>query len=171
VTLIVHNAGHLTHGLEMKVDGSGSGSGGGRQKIETRTFGPGETLRVETDLPAGIYEIECFVDGHASKGMRTSLEVRDDAPMTRVPPGAAATGAVRIVQFAFVAASVAVPTGTRVTWSNDDPTPHTVTSDGGAFDSKQLDPGATFSVVLDKPGAFTYHCEIHPTMVGTLLVE
>ena len=169
VTLIVHNAGHLVHGLEMKLDGSGSGRD--RQKIETRMFRSGETLRVEADLPPGVYEVECFVDGHASKGMRTSLEVRDDAPLVAAAPGAAAPGAVRIVQFAFVAASVSVPIGTRVTWSNDDPAPHTVTADGGKFDSRQLDPGATFSMLLDAPGTFSYHCEIHPTMVGTVVVR
>lgn len=169
VTLIVHNAGHLTHGFEMKLHGSGSG--GDRKKIETRTFGSGETLRVEADLPPGVYEVECYVADHASKGMRASLEVRADAPLVTAAPGTAAPGTVRIVQFAFVAADLDVPAGTRMTWTNDDPAPHTVTADGGAFDSKQLDPGASFSVVLDTPGAFAYHCEIHPTMVGTVLVH
>lgn len=169
LTLIVHNAGHLTHGFEMKIHGSGSG--GDRKKIETRTFRSGETLRVEADLPPGVYEVECYVADHASKGMRTSLEVRADAPLVTAAAGTAVPGTARIVQFAFVAASLDVSAGTRVTWTNDDPAPHTVTADGGAFDSKQLDPGASFSVVLDTPGAFAYHCEIHPTMVGTVLVH
>lgn len=175
VTLIVHNAGHLMHGFEMKLDRSGSGSGSGsgrdRKKIETRTFRSGETLRIEADLPPGVYEVECYVGDHASKGMRTSLEVRADAPLVTAAPGTAAPGTARIVQFAFVAASLDVPAGTRVTWTNDDPAPHTVTADGGAFDSRQLDPGVSFSVVLDTPGAFAYHCEIHPTMVGTVHVH
>jgi len=169
VTLIVRNAGHLTHGLEMKIEGSGSGRD--RKTIETRTFRSGETLRVEANLPPGVYEIECYVADHAAKGMRTSLEVRADAPLVTVAPGTAVPGTARIVQFAFVAASLDVPAGTRVTWLNDDPAPHTVTADGGAFDSRQLDPGASFSVVLDTPGTFAYHCEIHPTMVGTVLVH
>lgn len=169
VTFVVHNAGQITHGFEMKIDGSGSG--GDRKKIETRTFRSGESLRVEADLPAGVYEIECYVDGHASMGMHTSLEVRADAPLVTAAPGAAAPGTIRIVQFAFVAASLDVPAGTRITWTNDDPTPHTVTADGGTFDSKQLDPGATFAVLFDKPGTFTYHCDIHPTMVGTVVVH
>jgi plastocyanin len=169
VTLVVHNAGHLAHGLEMKIEASGSGND--RKRIETRTFRPGETLRVEANLPPGVYEIECYVADHAEKGMRTTLEVRADAPLVAAAPGTAVPGNARIVQFAFVAASLDVPAGTRVTWMNDDPAPHTVTADGGAFDSRQLDPGASFSVVLDTPGVFAYHCEIHPTMVGTVVVH
>lgn len=173
VTLIVHNAGHLTHGFEMKREGGGEdeGSGGDRTEIETRTFDEDETLRVEADLQPGVYEIECFVADHASKGMRTTLEVRADAPLVSASAAAAGRGTVRIVQFAFVAASLDVAAGTRVTWINEDPVPHTVTADHGAFDSKQLDAGASFSVVLDTPGVYTYHCEIHRTMVGTVIVH
>lgn len=169
VTLVVHNAGRLVHGLEMKLEGSGSGRD--RKKIETRTFQSGESLRVEADLAPGTYEIECYMPGHAAKGMRTTLTVSADAPLVRASADTAAPGSVRIVQFAFVATTVDVPTGSRVVWTNEDPTPHTVTSDTRAFDSHQLDPGKRFSVVLDTPGTFTYHCEIHPTMVGTVRVH
>jgi plastocyanin len=170
VTFVVHNAGMMTHGFEMQLDSSGKG-GGDRQKIETRTFRSGENLRVEANLPAGVYEIECYVSNHASLGMRTTLAVRADAPLLTPNPSASAAGTVRIVQFAFVAASLDVAVGTRVTWTNDDPAPHTVTADAGAFDSKQLDPSGSFSVVFDRVGTFAYHCEIHPTMVGTVAVH
>ncbi len=169
VTLVVHNAGELTHGFEMKLHGSGSGRD--RKKIETRTFRSGETLRVEANLPPGIYEVECYIADHDSRGMRTTLEVRDDAPLVTPVLGTAVPGTVRIVQFAFVPVSLDVPAGTRVSWLNDDPAPHTVTADGGAFDSRQLDPGASYSIALDRPGTFEFHCEIHPTMVGTVVVH
>lgn len=175
VTFVVHNAGQLTHGFEMRIErsgsGSGSGSGGDRDKIETRTFRSGETLRVEADLEPGVYEIECFVSDHDDRGMRALLEVRDDAPLVAAGPGGADVGTTRIVQFAFVAADMEVPAGTRLTWVNDDPAPHTVTADDGTFDSGQLDQGGRYSVVLDTPGTFAYHCDIHPTMVGTVRVH
>lgn len=170
VTFVVHNAGHLTHGFEMKIEG-GHGRDDDRMKIETRTFRSGETLRVEADLPPGTYEIECFVADHDDRGMRTILEVRADAPLMTVDPGAPTLGTVRIVQFAFVAAEIDVAAGSEVTWTNEDPTPHTVTADGGAFDSRQLEPGERFSAVLSQPGAFAYRCEIHPTMTGTVQVR
>lgn len=170
VTLVVHNAGHLTHGFEMKLERSG-GDGGDRRKIETRTFKSGETLRVEADLPPGIYEVECYVGDHASKGMRAILEVRADAPLQTPDAGTARPGTARIVQFAFVPATMQVDTGSAVIWTNDDPAPHTVTADNGTFDSKQMEPGADYAVVFDRPGIYAFHCEIHPTMVGAVEVR
>lgn len=170
VTLVVHNAGHLAHGFEMKLERSG-GDGGDRRKIETRTFKSGETLRVEADLPPGIYEVECYVADHASRGMRAILEVRADAPLQTPDAGTPPLGTARIVQFAFVPATVQVDAGSTVTWTNDDPAPHTVTADDGTFDSKQLERGADYAVVFDRPGSYSFHCEIHPTMVGVVEVR
>ncbi len=48
---------------------------------------------------------------------------------------------------------------------------HTVTSDRGTFDSKPLPPGAEFSFAFTDAGTFDYHCEIHPTMRGRVVVE
>jgi plastocyanin len=77
---------------------------------------------------------------------------------------------VSIVDFAFQPASVEVPAGGTVTWTNTGAAPHTATADGGAFDSGQLAPGATFSQTFNAVGNFPYHCEIHPEMVGTVNV-
>lgn len=170
VTFVVHNAGQLTHGFEMKIE-DGNRSGGDRMKIETRTFQSGETLRIEADLPPGTYEIECFVSDHDERGMRAMLEVSADAPLVTVDPATPSPGTVRIVQFAFVAANVDVTAGSAITWANEDPTPHTVTSVDGAFDSLQLEPAETFSTVFEQPGDYPYRCEIHPTMTGTVHVR
>jgi plastocyanin len=170
VTFVVHNAGHLTHGFEMKIEG-GHGSDGDRMKIETRTFQSGETIRVEADLPPGSYEIECFVADHDERGMRTMLAVSADAPLVTVDPASPPAGTVRIVQFAFVAADIDVTAGSAITWTNEDPAPHTVTAEAGTFDSLQLEPGDSFSTVLQEPGDYRYRCEIHPTMTGTVRVR
>jgi plastocyanin len=78
--------------------------------------------------------------------------------------------AVNIVDFAFEPAAVEVPVGATVTWTNGGGAPHTVTADDGAFNSGNLDPGATFSQTFDSAGSFPYHCEIHPQMTGTVNV-
>jgi plastocyanin len=78
--------------------------------------------------------------------------------------------AVTIVDFAFQPASLEVTAGTTVTWTNSDAAPHTVTADNGEFDSGRLAPGASFSQTFDAAGTFTYHCEIHPQMAGTIVV-
>ena len=61
--------------------------------------------------------------------------------------------------------------GTTVTWVNDDGATHTVTADGGAFDSGSLANGATFQFTFDQVGDFAYHCSIHTTMQGTISVK
>jgi plastocyanin len=92
-------------------------------------------------------------------------------------PGAGRLGAdaqdgaaVTIVDFAFQPGSLEVPAGTTVTWTNSGAAPHTVTADDGAFDSDRLAPGASFSQTFETAGTFTYHCEIHPQMTGTVVV-
>jgi hypothetical protein len=64
-----------------------------------------------------------------------------------------------------------MPAGSTVTWMNSGAAPHTVTADDGAFDSDRLAPGASFSQPFDTAGTFTYHCEIHPQMTGTIVVS
>jgi plastocyanin len=46
-----------------------------------------------------------------------------------------------------------------------------VDSDTGLFSSGTLDPGGVYSYTFDADGVFTYHCEIHPEMRGTVFVS
>jgi plastocyanin len=78
--------------------------------------------------------------------------------------------AVTIVDFAFQPASLEIPAGTTMTWTNSGAATHTATADNGAFDSGRLAPGASFSQTFNSAGTFTYHCEIHPQMTGTIVV-
>ena len=77
---------------------------------------------------------------------------------------------VEIVDFAFQPATLTVPAGTTVTWTNAGSAPHTVTADDGSFDSGQLDSGATFQQTFDTAGTFSYFCAIHPRMQATVIV-
>jgi len=80
---------------------------------------------------------------------------------------------VKILNFAFVPARVVVSAGTRVVWTNEDEDPHTVTSDttGGGLASEALNTGGRFTAVMRRAGTIAYHCEIHPFMHGTVVVE
>lgn len=72
---------------------------------------------------------------------------------------------------------VNVKAGGTVAWTNEDTVAHTVTSGSGfndqilgrEFDSGFL--GKGFSHIFFKPGVFPYFCEIHPTMVGKVIVK
>jgi plastocyanin len=89
------------------------------------------------------------------------------------PQSAAAQGAasVSIVDFAFNPGSVAVDAGGTVTWTNQGPSPHTVTANDGSFDSGTLDAGGSFSFTFMSAGTFSYFCAIHPDMVGSVVVS
>jgi plastocyanin len=49
--------------------------------------------------------------------------------------------------------------------------PHTATSDDEVFDSGTLNEGDEFSFTFDEAGTFSYFCQVHPTMQGTIVVE
>jgi plastocyanin len=85
-------------------------------------------------------------------------------------PAGAAAGAVTIKNFAFNPGSLSVKVGQTVTWTNSDTTTHTVTADDGSFDSGHVAVGTTFQQTFSKAGTFTYHCNIHASMKGTITV-
>lgn len=86
---------------------------------------------------------------------------------------AAAPAAPPVIEmrgFMFSPTQLTVPAGTRVTWKNKDPEPHTIASVDGKFRSGALDEGDSFSFTFDAPGTYRYVCSIHPQMVGTIVV-
>ena len=69
--------------------------------------------------------------------------------------------------------TVKAKVGSTVKWTNEDPEPCNVTSEGGPykFASKDFGEGATFELKLDKPGTIHYECTKYPTtMNGTIEV-
>src|SRR5215212_7325532 len=77
---------------------------------------------------------------------------------------------VAIEDFDFDPADVAIQPGDTIMWVNRGNTPHTVTSDDGQFDSEVLNPGESFMFTFPEAGTFSYHCEIHPFMTGSVTV-
>jgi plastocyanin len=88
---------------------------------------------------------------------------------TSTPPPVA--NAVSIVNMSFSPATLTVPVGTNVTWTNNDNMTHTVTSDASGFDSGDITMGSKYSRVFSVAGTYTYHCTIHPAMKGTIVVK
>lgn len=95
-----------------------------------------------------------------------------------VPTPSGPTAAVSMITpggytFSFSPVTLTVAAGTTVIWTNRTSTPHTITSDTVLFNSGLNDPieaGFTFTYKFTKPGAYKYHCALHPTMVGTIIV-
>src|SRR5215213_4784076 len=66
--------------------------------------------------------------------------------------------------------NAAVEPGSTITWTNNGDEPHTITADDGSFDSGMLNPGDSYTVAFDGQGTVTYHCAIHPEMMGSVTV-
>jgi plastocyanin len=77
---------------------------------------------------------------------------------------------VKIANFAYDPDPVRVEAGGKVIWQNFDSTPHTATADDGSFDTGLLEEGKLKSENFKQPGTYAYHCEIHPSMHGTVEV-
>jgi plastocyanin len=64
-----------------------------------------------------------------------------------------------------------IDAGKKVVFYNADTIVHTATANGGAFDTGNIAPGGLSALItMPAAGSFPYHCNIHPTMVGTLNV-
>jgi len=78
---------------------------------------------------------------------------------------------VAIAKFAYGPQEITVAPGTTVVWTNQDETPHTVTSKDKSFASKGMDTGDTFGHTFATEGDFGYICTVHPFMTGVVHVR
>jgi plastocyanin len=79
---------------------------------------------------------------------------------------------IEINGYAFSPKTTSVSVGSTVTWTNNDPVAHTITSDSGTeLSSPLIAPGTTYSHKFDTKGIFDYHCSIHSIMKGEIVVN
>jgi plastocyanin len=87
---------------------------------------------------------------------------------------ASTTGSIDIKNMTFTPSQITVAKGGTVTWTNNDNTTHTVIDDlsnVGGPSSGDIAPGSSYSFTFNKTGSFQYHCSIHPSMRGTIVVK
>lgn len=90
-------------------------------------------------------------------------------PVRARPEGGAIAAGIQA--FAFAPGRIEATVGQAVTWTNHDPAEHTVTHDGGDFDSGTLATNGTFTRTFDRPGEHRYICALHPGMTGVVVVR
>jgi len=92
---------------------------------------------------------------------------------TTQPTGNAATAAdITISNFSFSPSSFTAKAGQKVSVVNNDSTQHSLIADGGSFDTGLLSQGQVGSFTAPTtPGTYKFHCSIHTTMTGTLIVQ
>ena len=131
-------------------------------------------------LLASFLLVACGGDSSDTTTTTTTSEETASAPAAEeeagsgnaaAPSGDAVRSAkVEIVDFAYDPDPVTVEAGGKVIWQNMDAEPHTATADDGSFDTGNLEEGKLKSESFKEPGTYTYFCEIHPDMKGTVEV-
>jgi len=77
----------------------------------------------------------------------------------------------------YLPLNLEIPTGTSVTWTNDDSVPHNIQSldeSGNVidwFNSPPLNTGDKFEFTFEEEGVYHYYCSFHPWRVGVVTVK
>ena len=133
-----------------------------------------------TDTPTPITLTPTLVASSTSTQSPTSTPSRTSTatvtltptqtPTVSCPSPTPTTAAISIVDFAFNPQVTTITQGSTVRWTNTAGRTHTSTSDTGLWNSGNISPGLTFSRVFATAGTFSFHCNIHPNMTGTINV-
>jgi cytochrome c oxidase subunit 2 len=120
----------------------------------------------------------------ASASNQTSTAASSVATQTSGPPGTPLTilqGASNQGSPAYDPATLTVKKGDKITVTNKDTVPHTVTSGatptdpnvGKSFDTSIIEAAKSADIVTANlaPGNYPFHCSIHPYMTGKLIVQ
>lgn len=89
---------------------------------------------------------------------------------------AQSANAVSMVNNSYQPGTITIAAGSTVTWvNNEDPNgtdvTHDVIADDVSWSSDYLSPGQSFSQEFDTPGTYTYSCDLHDNMAGTIVVQ
>jgi len=117
--------------------------------------------------------IPALIVGTLAFGLTKSGPATASGAQIDIPPG---VGANQSQTFSPETITVVVGVNNTILWTQNDITPHTVTSvqvPGGveSFDSANMNKGDVFSVTLNVPGTYLYHCSYHSWMKGTIVVK
>lgn len=121
-------------------------------------------IAVVVVIAAGVFYFAYFNKGYSSNSMGNP---------TAGGTGATGSGtSITIQNFAFSPQTLNVKAGDTVTWTNEDSVGHKIASDTGSeLGSDTLQNGATYSHTFSAAGTYAYHCAIHPSMKGTIVVS
>jgi plastocyanin len=100
----------------------------------------------------------------------SGCSLNQNQPIKTPPPQAANETKVIIKNLSFNPPNLTIKTSTTVTWINEDTVTHTVTADNGLF-NYDLETGQSSSFTFGQEGTVDYHCSVHPSMKGKIIVE
>jgi plastocyanin len=127
--------------------------------------------------------VALLVAGCSSSGSASSST--SSTPATSA--GSNSGSSVTLKSLMFMPEVLTIKVGTKVTWRNDEPITHTVTSGrvtgldktsglrtgqqpDGVFNARLKGKGDTFSHTFTAPGTYSYYCDIHFGMNAKVVV-
>ncbi len=172
----------------VNADGTTSAVVSGLMFPTAMTFGPDGALYVSNygnESNDGQGQIVRVVIGSASAtgpAVPAPDESKSYALAQPTPVGQAAAttevgGTVSMVepadpqQWGFDPKTQAVQVGQAIRFTNSGKIAHTATQSQGAFDTGFLKNGESATLTFDTPGTFTFFCQPHPWMQGTIVVQ
>ncbi len=135
-----------------------------------------------------LEEIHKVIEEESAMAALVSVDdvvVKELSPNTVDMPIGAGVPGCETNDVCYTPVRLTIHTGTTVTWINSDGSiPHTVTAGwpdsetiglnypgGNGFDSDFMSGGAIFEHTFKTPGEYDYYCQLHPWMIGSVLVE
>lgn len=116
----------------------------------------------------------CAIGAGVTAALLALPPAADDATPVPAPastPAGAAPIAIQIADFSFGQPRT-VAVGAVVQVSNADAEAHTLTAEDGTFDTGSVDEGTVVAFTAPTvPGTYSFYCDIHPSMTGSLVVE
>ncbi len=104
----------------------------------------------------------------------TSQSANNSASSTSQPSSSTAAAKVTIKDYMFEPMSLKIKVGDTVTWTNMDSVHHNVVADSPSTSSPNgplIGQGESYSFKFTKAGTYSFHCQPHPYMHGTIVVE
>jgi plastocyanin len=94
-----------------------------------------------------------------------------EGPVTAASVSSQPMGDVAMLGYEFQPASITIPVGGMVSWTNFDAEQHTASSpDAGGWTTAVLNGGQSESIQFTDVGTYPYVCVIHPSMIGEIIV-
>jgi plastocyanin len=126
---------------------------------------------------AGLFLAACGSSSPSATGTTAGATTTTAAPTTSTAASTTTSAAsngttITIHTYAFSPVTLTVKPGTKVTVMNTDSVTHTLTADGGAFDTGDILPGTSTTFTAPATaGSYGYHCSIHLFMKATVVVS